>query len=540
MQFYRYQIKNLYLYNTGKLRRFVNFKKGFAFCGNISECKSAHEAHSFRTKEAAKNWNKEAAKAKRAKTNKEKYGVENIGQIEKARKTRAEIYSDKEKVQEITKKIQNTCQKRYGVKNSTQDSKIRDKQIDTTKARYGVKYAAQSQIIKNKTKNTNLKIFGTEYPSQNSDISQRIVQSKKETFLKKSGRNHEKQLHISEEAWNVLQNKEQFIELLTRLGRKSLAKKLGVSAPLISVTHHRHGLAIFKSNTSSGEAEIGNWLSKNKISYIKDNKICEGKELDFYIPSHNLAIEFDGLYWHSENKGKDKFYHANKTKMANEKGIRLIHIFEDEWIQHENICKSLLSLYLNLATKTIMARKCEIREITNQESKDFLDTNHLQGYTSATINLGLFYENELVLLMTFKVPRFNKKIQWELIRLCSKIDTRVVGGTKKLWAYFLKHYHPESVVSYCDRRWFQGNIYRELKFNFFQAAKPTYWYTDSDRRYHRSIYTKNKCIRYSLEVDPTFTWEGLSQFTEKYMAKNILKMDRIWDCGQDTWIWKKS
>jgi hypothetical protein len=453
---------------TGNLRKLISIKDGLSFCGIANKCVAAQQAVSNNCIVAAKKWDKEKAKHKRAITNMEKYGVENIGQTAMAKQAHSATYKDKKKVQEILSKMQATCIKKYKVKNIQQQ-------------------------------------------------------------------------HISKEALTILNNKELFTTHLLKYGRIEMAKKLGIWDTTISKYHLRYNLDIIKPLTSSHEAEIENWLNTNGIIFKKDRIICKPRELDFYIPEHNLAIEFDGLYWHSESIKKDKNYHILKTKKCAEQGIQLIHIFEDEWLKHKNVCKSIIFGLLNKTKIHIPARKCSIQEISNKEMKLFLDTNHLQGHSNASKNIVLLFNNEIVVGMSFGKPRYNKNIEWELLRLATKCNTHIIGGTKKLWNYFLKTVNPTSVVSYCDRRWFTGKIYETLKFIKCAEAKPTYWYTNYYNRFHRSKFTKKHSVKAALLMSNNIhSLNELNALTENQITKEILGLDRIWDCGQDTWIWKNS
>ena len=71
---------------------------------------------------------------------------------------------------------------------------------------------------------------------------------------------------------------------------------------------------------------------------------------------------------------------------------------------------------------------------------------------------GLYYNNELVSMMTFGNPRYTKKVQYELIRYCS--SRTIVGGANKLFNYFIQNYQPQSIVSYCDTSKFEGAVYK--------------------------------------------------------------------------------
>jgi len=299
-------------------------------------------------------------------------------------------------------------------------------------------------------------------------------------------------------------------------------------------------LNILHQNFSSAEIEITNWIRSMGLSISKDTKICDGKELDILIQSHTLAIEFDGLYWHSERQGKNKNYHLYKTQKCSEQNIQLIHIFEDEWENHQDICKSIIAGYLNQSSVIIPARKCKIVEADSKHIRHFLSNNHLQGPSNSSINLALEYNGEIVMAMTFGKPRYNSIVEWELHRLATKCNTKIIGGANRLWNYFLQNNKPSSVVSYCDRRWFTGTIYKKLNFICKKIGQPTYWYTDYINRFHRSRFTKKNAIKLALlNENNKHSFEQLNQLTEQQIAKDILGLDWIWDCGQDTWIWTK-
>lgn len=253
-------------------------------------------------------------------------------------------------------------------------------------------------------------------------------------------------------------------------------------------------------------------------------------ELDIYIPELKLAIEYNGLYWHSENKGKHKHYHINKTIMCRDIGIRLIHIFSDEWVNKKDIVKSRLYNILNKISTKIYARKCVIKEIDIKTKTLFLNENHIQGSDRSRIKLGLYYGDLLVSAMTFGIPRVamgnkNKKYiegEYELIRFCNKININVIGGASKLFKHFIKTYKPISIFSFADNRWSapDKNLYLTLGFNKISESDPGYWYTkDYLHRHHRFNFSKNRLKAM-----------GFNEGTESQIMKN-LKYERIWDCG---------
>jgi hypothetical protein len=245
-------------------------------------------------------------------------------------------------------------------------------------------------------------------------------------------------------------------------------------------------------------------------------------ELDIYIPEKKLAIEFDGLYWHNDNIVKPN-YHLNKTELCEKQGIKLIHIFENEWLTKQDIVKSRLKNLLGIYDKTIFARKCQIKEVNNKVSKEFQDKNHIQGSVNSKINLGLYFKNELISLMTFGKCRFDKKHEWELLRFCSKLGYHVPGGASKLLKYFEKNYNPKSLVSYADRKWSCGKVYEKLGFKFIHNSNPNYWY-------YKKIILLESRVKYQKHKLKNL----LENFDENKTEVENMKANgynRIFDCG---------
>ena len=268
---------------------------------------------------------------------------------------------------------------------------------------------------------------------------------------------------------------------------------------------------------SSFEKEICSFLDIKNIKYISNTKrFIHPYELDVYLPDYNLAIEFDGLYWHSE-LFKDRNYHLSKTKLCKEKGIQLIHIFENEWVNKQDIVKSIISAKLGIFERRIMARKCEMRELTNEEYKNFVELNHIQGFTPAKYRVGLFYNDELVQICSFGKSRF-KDNEVELIRHCSKLNTQVIGGLSKLLSY----YNFDDLVTYVDLRYGSGNGYKG--WELIEQTKPNYWYIKNGclQLFSRVRFQKHKLKDLLEDFDPNLSeWENM---------KNN-KFTRIWDCG---------
>lgn len=281
--------------------------------------------------------------------------------------------------------------------------------------------------------------------------------------------------------------------------------------------------------------KICNFLDELGINYIKnDRTVISPLEIDIFIPNKNIGIEVNGNFWHSEIGGKDKNYHINKSKLCEEKGIKLIHIFEDEIENKFNIVKSRLSSILGKTENIIYARKCTIKEVSSKEKKEFINKSHIQGDSNSSINIGLYYNEELVSIMTFSKERIIYKHnddsnRYELIRFCNELNTTVVGGFSRLLKHFINEYKPKSLKTYCDIRWsglnYKNTVYYKNGFNFDGYSKPNYWYMQKNnllKRYHRYNFTKHSILSKHKELDKNKTeWELMLE----------LGYNRIYDCG---------
>jgi hypothetical protein len=271
----------------------------------------------------------------------------------------------------------------------------------------------------------------------------------------------------------------------------------------IRADSHRsgHGCRGCSNSISNIEKEVVSFIDSLNINFIEnDRTLLDGKELDIYIPSKNIAIEFNGLYWHSD-LFIDKHYHLNKTNNCEKLGIQLIHIFEDEWLYKQDIVKSRLRNILGLTTSKIYGRKCDIKEVTTKDKGEFLNDNHIQGTIGSKINLGLYYKDELISLMTFgKRPMLNN-CEYELIRFCNKLDTSVIGGASKLLKYFIRNYNPNEIISYADRRWSNGGMYEKLGFDKLKLNQPSFFIIEGKLRKSRFKYQKHKLNDLGFDVD---------------------------------------
>lgn len=288
-----------------------------------------------------------------------------------------------------------------------------------------------------------------------------------------------------------------------------------------------------RNGHSTKEINIYNYIceliGKDNV-ILGDRKILNGKELDIYIPDKKIAIEFNGLLWHSEIYSRDKLLSFKKTEECNKKGIFLINIFEDEWDQHPDIVKDKIAYLLGKSTITerIGARKCHIRNISMEESNAFLDRNHVQGGASATYYYGAFYKDKLVAVMLFKRSGNNKAGDYELNRFATDNHIIVQGIASKMLKHFIMEQHPESIFSFADKRWTNpnSNVYERLGFKKVDETVPTYFYTTKlypIERFHKFGFRKKiLCHKYPEVCDMSMT--------EREMTDRLGYM-RIYDCG---------
>lgn len=464
---------------------------------------------------------------KREHTMLNKYGVKNAGLSEeirnKVKQTCLKKYGVEEALlnKDIKKKADNECFKKYGVDNVFSSEWCKEKIKHTNFKKYGVEYSSQNKEIRNKIENSFLKKYGVTYPSSNPIISKKISDS----WVKKT--------------YNKLET--EYIKPLFSIHEffgfnKGINYKFQCKECLNVFENNYIGVQCYKCNPlprSDIENELKIYIQSIYTGIIKfscrkefDNKF----EVDILIPEKNFAIELNGNFYHSELMGgKDKNYHLNKTSSCNKLGIKLIHIFEDEWINKQEIVKCKIKHMLGLNTENrIYARNCEIKNISFDDNSKFLNLHHIQGVDKSSIRLGMFYKNKLVSVMTFgglrkSMGHRKKENVYELIRFAS--SKNVIGGASKLLSHFIKTYTPFKIISYADRRWSVGNLYEKIGFKKTSNGKPNYWYVNKKnylRRYHRFNFRKDQLNKKLQNFDVNLTEWGNMQLNG---------YDRIWDCG---------
>ena len=428
------------------------------------------------------------------------------------------------------RKTESTCFEKYGVKSNLCLPENKAKEEATKLSKYGVKNYTQTAEFKLKVKATSLLRYGVENPSQSQQVKDKV----NDTSMRLYGRKRSSQCHIPLTVIDLKNDRTEMSRWFNELKMpvSEIAKVLGINGSQLTA-HFKNNLNIdiTRHGVSWPERKIQEFLTSIGVTFqTSDRKLLKPKELDIIIPSAKVAIELNGVAWHSENRGKAKNYHSDKTVACEKIGYRLVHIWSTEWATQQELVKSRLKSILGVSSK-IMARKCQIKIVSSLDAKNFLNANHMQGYCQSTIRYGLYSDNILTALMTFGKSRFSKSVEWELLRYCTAQGVNIAGGPSKLFAHFIKIHNPSSVISYCDRRWNTGKLYQNLKFVLSSISSPNYWYTKNHAKLESRLrYQKHKLAKILETFDPSLTeWENMQ-------ANGY---DRIWDCGNSVWIWQR-
>ncbi|NPV13236.1 MAG: hypothetical protein HPY57_15865 [Ignavibacteria bacterium] len=409
------------------------------------------------------------------------------------------------KNKEIIKKQQNNNIKKYGVKTTLLEEKTKEKIKKTNLNKYGVEVPLSSNIIREKSKKTLFEKYGVNSYSKTEEFKKIGYKIWEKLTLEKLQKYNIKDFKLKDDRTIDIKcdlHKEHYYNI----NSKNLYQRKEIQHNILCTICNP-----IETHISGKELEILNFIKNNYDGKIieNDKTILNGKELDIYLPELNLAFEFNGIYWHSELY-KEYIYHKMKSDLCENNNIQLIHIWEDEWFFKKEIVKSIILNKLNKTPNNIYARKCEIKEINdNKLIRKFLMENHIQGFIGSNIKIGLFYNNELVSLMTFGNKRINlgsgnKENNYEMLRFCNKINTNIVGGASKLFKYFITKYKPESILTYADRSYFNGNLYKQLGFNFISKTAPGYSYYDQKlNKYNRFNFRKDILVKEGYDKNKT-------------------------------------
>lgn len=433
---------------------------------------------------------------------------------------------------DIQERKKQTSLKNYGTTNPMQSEEVRKRLADTNIQRYGVENAFQSKELMKRAKQTCLEKYGTEYANQSEEVKEKIWEAKFNIALDK----YDGVLDVlkGDKCGSIYKMKcpdpscTLCTEKIFEIRSDVLRSRLQLHADVCTT---RYPVGAHIKNTSL-EKFIQDLLDEHNIKYETSNrKILTGKELDIYIPSSKIAIECNGVYWHSMYDSK---YHYDKWKMCKDKGIQLLSIWED-WITNKpEIVKSVILSKLGIYKETIGASKCKVGKVNSSDARKFLNENHIQGFCNSTYKYGLYYKDELVAIMLFSKENnaSAKNLSgWSLLRFCNKLNTHVVGGAERLLTHFCQDHPTGDIISFASHDISNGHLYEKLGFEYVNEMQTCYWYVhnQSHERFHRSSFMKKDLVRKGY--DPSLTEEQIMMQTD-YL--------RIYDSGQSKYILKRT
>jgi hypothetical protein len=428
------------------------------------------------------------------------------------------------------------------VRKTKPSEESRQKRKNTNLERYGVESPFHSKDIQKKIRSKNMEKYGVDNPLKRPEVVQRV----KETNLKKYGATTAIQSPKYLKKTAELKVKRLFEDLLS--GKRTD----GQSTPLFKLgdwsgvdTKYLWKCNVCQTNFSDSiedgsfprcpkcnpvtfprfsleEKEVADFIASMVEVKLNDHSVISPRELDIVVESHKIAIEYNGAYWHSEKAGKGKTYHLDKTLECERAGYRLVHIFDWEWKKNRGAVENYLKTLFG-KKEVVYARECDVRPVSKNAEKDFLTFYHLQGYVPSKNCYGLYYNNHLIGLMSFTVPRFNHSHSHELLRLCFNPKYQITGGSAKLFSRFKEEQNPKSIISYSDRRFFTGQVYTSLGMKEMGSSSPSYWYTKN----FVDVLSRYQCQKKQLH-------SLLKKFDESLSETENMQMNgytRIWDCG---------
>lgn len=467
--------------------------------------------------------------SKRKETLLARYGVDNVAKsreiYEKVKKTNLERYGVEYSAQAdvVKEKIKTTNLKKYGVECSFQAEVVKEKIKATNLERYGVDNPSKSDVIKNKIVESNRKNLGVDYPMQ----SKEVMDKSRITSLEKYGTEYPNQSDIVKQ--HIIDSN------LEKYGVERPAQSDEIKRKTFETNRKRYGVDYtcliysgkLNGNDSSYNRAFAELLDSNNITYEREF-LLQKYSYDFKVG--NTLIEINPTATHNTHfnpYGKNRIdvnYHRDKSKLARDSGYHVINVFD--WDDKSKV--------INLLKRrdTVYARKCDIRLVDSVECNQYLVTYHLQGRcNNQTIRLGLYYNNQLVSLMSFGKPRYNKKYEYELLRYCA--SHTVVGGAERLFKYFIDNYKTNSVVSYCDTSKFSGKVYDILGFTLDTINSPScHWYSVKENKHITDNLLRMQGYDRLFKENHG---KGTSN-EELILARGYLP---VYDCGQATYIWRR-
>lgn len=415
----------------------------------------------------------------------------------------------------VRQKTKQTNLEKYGVAAPANNVVLREKSRESLMALYGVESPLQSAEIQQRRKQTLIDKFGT----SNTNHIESIQRKRMETCYAKYG-DHSSRRHWTDSQRQLTQDVGwlQHQHVVLKKPIVQIAKELGISDKILGDYFHKHQIQILTHNVSSGEREILDFITSLGVATSgNDRTILSRHELDIYVPEHNLAIEYCGLYWHSD-EFKDRLYHYNKLRECASMGIRLLTIFEDEWVEKPELVKDKIQHILGMSSKELIyARKTTVCELSTIEKDKFFNRCHIQGTGPGSVTYGLSHGDQIVAAMSFIQQKNGVFILNRFATVC-----RVPGAFEKLLSHF-KNNHPwKQLVSFADMRWSTGQLYERTGWTLDKELPVDYYWCKGGKRYHKFGFRHKHLINKLPQYDPALS--------ETDNCKNN-GYTRIYNCG---------
>lgn len=466
------------------------------------------------------------------------------------------VMSDKDIVISRNEKSKETCLKKWGVDNVMKSDVVKKLQKDSALAKWGVDSYTKTSEYKENQIRKNLDKYGVPHYLQTVEFKEKS----KETNISKRGVSHHmkdnnfidnfKKINIEKWGVSCFSKTDEFkekmkiyfnsIEFEMNIENQNKKRKelefnfyknyiendlisiedgilnykcldcentFAISKQLLYLRNRKDRLICTNCNPKNGnnismsEKDVLEFIRNNYKGEIIEN-YKDKYEIDIYLPDINSGFEYNGLWFHSTNF-KGKYYHQEKSLYFKERNISVFNIWEDDWLYRREIVESMIRYKIGNISHRVGARKCDIREINdNKKIKDFLNKNHLQGYCPSSINIGLFFDDDLVSLMTIGKSR-NKKNEIELLRFCNKVGFVIIGGFTKLVKCLFEVYQVDKLSTYSDMSHSDGTLYSNNGFSFIQKTDPGYYWCKNGIKYNRFRFRKSNLIKEGFDKNKT-------------------------------------
>ncbi len=349
------------------------------------------------------------------------------------------------------------------------DKKMKMKEV------YSLRTDTQRRTTNAKREATNIQKYGVAFHMQRPEIQEKAIKKlpqklSSEILCKLNDKDYLHELHIGQQ-----------------LTSTEIADLIGCS-PSTAFNSLKNQLGeVQRFNTTSQQRGIVDFIRRFGVEVIVNDKTT-GIELDVYIPEHNLAIELNGLFWHSHNphimpiKDTTKFKHQKKIEICKEYNIQLLQFTDHQWDNQSDIVKSIIASKLGKSSVIIGARKLSVEQVSNKEASSFFDSNHLQGgKVNGHVNIALKNHDGIIFCISVGKSRFKNKADWEILRMASKINVNIPGGFSKVLAFLSTATNVKgTLLSYADKCISTGNGYSACGFQYTGDTGPSYFWTDGN------------------------------------------------------------